>query len=76
MVYRGVVKNGVVVIEEGATLPEGTEVRIEPFARGETVPSEGPTLIEQFGNVIGTVPDLPSDMAENHDHYLHGAPKP
>jgi hypothetical protein len=21
-------------------------------------------------------PDLPSDMAENHDHYAHGKPKP
>ena len=33
------------------------------------------TLAEQLGDLIGSVPDLPSDMAEHHDHYLHGAPK-
>jgi hypothetical protein len=40
-------------------------------------PSEGqrPTLAERFADVIGTVPDLPSDMADQHDHYLHGTPK-
>jgi hypothetical protein len=75
MVYRGIVKNGVVVLGEGAELPEGTEVRVEPVAGGENVASEGPTLFEQFGNVIGAVPELPVDMAEHHDHYLHGAPK-
>ncbi|MHB1035721.1 MAG: hypothetical protein ACYC35_24450 [Pirellulales bacterium] len=75
MVYRGIVKNGVVVIEEGAKLPDGTEVRIEPLEQVEALPSEGPTLVEQLRNVIGTVPDLPPDMAEHHDHYLHGAPK-
>ena len=75
MVYRGIVKNGVVVFEEGVKLPDGTEVRIEPFARRESRPSEGPTLAEQLGNVIGAVPELPPDMAEQHDHYLHGAPK-
>jgi hypothetical protein len=75
MVYRGVVKNGVVVLGEGAQLPDGTEVRIEPIVPAESLPPEGPTLAEQFGSVIGTVPDLPPDMAEHHDHYLHGAPK-
>ena len=75
MVYRGVVKNGVVVLREGTGLPDGTEVRIEPIVRGENLPSEGPTLTEQFGNVIGMVPELPADMAAQHDHYLHGAPK-
>lgn len=75
MTYRGIVKNGVVVLKEGAGLPDGTEVRVEPIARDEGVPAEGPTLAEQFADVIGTVPDLPSDMAAQHDHYLHGAPK-
>jgi len=42
-------------------------VRVEP------VDSERrPTLAEKFRNVIGTVQDLPSDMAENHDRYVHG----
>lgn len=33
------------------------------------------TLEEQLGDLIGSVPDLPTDMAKHHDHYLHGAPK-
>ena len=75
MVYHGKVKNGVVVLEQGTELPDGTEVRVELFSQDENIPTDGPTLAEQFADVIGTVPDLPSDMAAQHDHYLHGAPK-
>jgi hypothetical protein len=75
MVYRGRVKGGVVVLETGASLPEGIEVRIEPVSPAGKGPAPGSTLAEQFADVIGTVPDLPSDMAAQHDHYLHGAPK-
>ncbi|MGI6415450.1 MAG: hypothetical protein ACOX1P_07245 [Thermoguttaceae bacterium] len=75
MAYRGRVKNGVVVFEQGTSLPEGTLVRIEAVRSAGEPPTEGPTLAEQFADVIGTVPDLPPDMAAQHDHYLHGAPK-
>ena len=33
--------------------------------------SWGQALLE----VAGTVEGLPSDYAENHDHYLHGRPR-
>ncbi len=75
MTYRGIVKNGVVVLGKTVEWPEGTEVQVEPIVRDETFLGNGPTLVEQFRDVIGTVPELPSDMAEHHDHYLHGAPK-
>ncbi len=75
MVYLGKVKNGVVVLENGTRLPDGTDVRVEPFSRDERAAAEGPTLAEQFADIIGTVPELPADMAAQHDHYLHGAPK-
>jgi hypothetical protein len=75
MVYHGKVQDGVVVFDKDAGLPDGTHVRVEPFVRDDGVAVEGPTLAEQFADVIGTVPDLPSDMAAQHDHYLHGAPK-
>ncbi len=71
MIYRGYVKNRVVVLEPGIELPEGTEVIVEPV----TTPPPRKTLAEQLGDLIGSVPDLPADMAEQHDHYLHGAPK-
>ncbi len=75
MVYRGLVKGGVVVFAEGAGLPEDTEVLIQPAPAAEEPAAHGRTLAEQFADVIGTVPDLPPDMAAQHDHYLHGAPK-
>jgi hypothetical protein len=34
-----------------------------------------PTLAQQFADVIGSAPDLPADMAAQHDHYVHGVPK-
>jgi len=75
MVYRGIVKNGVVVLGEGAMLPEGTEVQVEPVAGGASPAGEGLTLLEQLSDVIGSVPELPPDMAQQHDHYRHGAPQ-
>lgn len=70
MTYRGHIQNGVVILDEQLSLPDGTEVRIEPV-----VPTPRRTLAEQFADVIGTVPDLPADMAQQHDHYIHGTPK-
>ena len=70
MVYRGHVKGGVVVFDPEVQLPEGIEVSVEPI-----LPPPRKTLAEQLGDLIGSVPDLPPDMAEQHDHYLHGAPK-
>jgi hypothetical protein len=68
MTYKGTVKNGVVVLPPEAKIPDGTEVRVEPV-------EELPTWGEVFKDLIGSVEGLPSDLAENHDHYAHGAPK-
>ncbi len=72
MTYRGRVKNGVIVLDDSAALPEGTEVEIEPV-NGED--ERGPTLAERLQDVIGIAEGLPPDMARNHDHYIHGTPK-
>ncbi len=69
MTYRGHIQNGVVVLDEPVELIDGTEVRVEAVA------SSAKTLAQQFADVIGKAPGLPADMAEQHDHYLHGAPK-
>jgi hypothetical protein len=65
MSLEGVIQNGVVVFENGVRLPEGT--RVEVIVRS--------TLAERLLKHAGTVPDLPPDLADQHDHYLHGAPK-
>ncbi len=70
MEYQGTVRNGVVVVENGGALPEGTRVRVVPVTES---PRE--TLGQRLLKFAGTAKGLPSDMARNHDHYLHGAPK-
>lgn len=70
MSYLGEVRNGVVVLENGVSLDEGTKVHVEPVES-----STSPTLEEMFAPFIGVLEDLPSDLALNHDHYLHGQPK-
>ncbi len=72
-IYLGEIRDGVVVFEGPAPpLPLGTKVRVEPIAADE---QSTPTLAERLKSVIGSVTGLPSDMAEQHDHYLHGTPK-
>jgi hypothetical protein len=79
MHYRGHVKNGVVVLDEVATLPEGIEVKIE-------IPSEteGPPILDENGETLGQkllkhagkAVGLPADLAVNHDHCLCGTVEP
>jgi len=70
MAYRGHIQGGVVVLDDDVSLPDGTMVAIEPVESVRRM-----TLAERFKDIIGTVPDLPEDMADNHDHYIHGTPK-
>ena len=71
MPRRGHIRHGVVAPDEPFPWPEGTEVIVEVVG-----PARRTTIAERFRDVIGSVTDLPSDMAENHDHYAHGKPKP
>lgn len=79
MVYRGHVRNGVVVLDDPAVrLPDGAEVQIAVVAPAdESVAADkgdatlGQKLLRYAGKAIG----LPSDAARNHDHYLYGTPK-
>ncbi len=70
--YTGLVQNGVVVLDEGLPpLPEGTRVRVEPVDLKAATKELSQVLFE----FAGTGRDLPSDLAEQRDHYLHGKPK-
>ena len=77
MEYRGKVKGGVVILEEGAALRDGAEVRVREVSQpaAETKAENGQTLGQKFMKFAGRAQGLPSDAAENHDHYLYGAPK-
>jgi len=71
MTYRGQVKNGQIVLDDAARLPEGAEVKVDVMEDGDGKPSVWGELLK----LAGTVGGLPPDMAQEHDHYLYGTPK-
>lgn len=78
MTYHGHIENGVVVLEGGADLPEGLAVEVRAASVSVESEEEGVRPLsfhDRYRSFIGMGDDLPTDMAENHDHYLHGAPK-
>jgi len=72
MSYTGQVINGVVVLDPPVRLPEGANVRVEVLANNSVDDSSLTTNLLQWA---GGGRDLPADLAENHDHYLHGLDK-
>ncbi len=60
-------------------LPDGTRLEItlppESAVPDSATPTPRRTLAERYAKYVGLADDLPPDMAKNHDHYLHGAPK-
>ena len=70
MDLEGVVHNGVIVPDDTDALAEGTRVRIEPVKVGK------PTTFGQlFSDLVVDSPDLPNDLAAQHEHYRLGKPK-
>ncbi len=76
MTFRGEVRNGVIVLESGASLDEGTVVTVEAIQAAPDHDTAGEkTLLDRLRSVVGIAEGLPSDLAAQHDHYLHGRPK-
>ena len=76
MTYKGHTENGVVVLDEPADLPDGARVTVDVCGADEApAGGEVPTLAETLAPFIGKAVGLPTDAAENHDHYLYGTPK-
>ncbi|MBI1830456.1 MAG: hypothetical protein HYR84_03285 [Planctomycetes bacterium] len=76
MELTGVVTNGHVVLDQPCPIADGTQVTVrvaDPVAvKQETTPTAlGKRLLKH----AGTVPGLPEDLAQQHDHYIHGTPK-
>jgi len=72
--------DGLIHPPEGVFLPEGElEVSVRVKAKAATSPESlartRAWLLAFADEAEAAKPDLPSDMAENHDHYAHGAPK-
>ena len=71
MTYRGHVKNGVAVLDEPTSLPEGAEMEVDPSPEKDDQRAFGHFMIKWAGAIQG----LSSDLAKNHDHCIHGTPK-
>jgi len=63
------VENGAIRLPDGISLPDGSEVQV-------TIPDHviQPAFAERYAAYIGAAHDLPPDLAENIDHYIHGHP--
>ena len=70
MEMEGVVRNGVIVPDAESALPEGTRVRISIASDVATKP-----FGERFAQFKGAAGELPTDLAQQHDHYRLGTPK-
>jgi hypothetical protein len=66
MTCRAKVANGVVRLPPDVNVPDGTEVQV-------TIPDDTqPSFAERYASYVGMADDLPTDLASNLDHYLHG----
>jgi len=77
MTYRGHVLNGVVVLDDQVALPDGAIVSVELLSTSESQRPDGDnqSLVDRLHDFVGKIEDLPADFAEQHDHYIHGAPR-
>jgi hypothetical protein len=77
MVYRGHVENGAVQLDDVPVLPEGAQVEVRLLTGDfpEEPDQQIPSLYERLKDIVGKAEGLPTDLAKNHDHYLHGQAK-
>ena len=73
MSITATVENDTIRLPEGFHIPDGTQVMIETIDR--SAGSEDDSLSRCLLKFAGIADDLPSDLAANLDHYLHGHPK-
>ena len=68
----------VIVPDEPVDLPEGQRFRvtIEPVPKDRATQATMPDWVQRAIELSEQMPDdLPEDLAEQHDHYIHGTPK-
>jgi hypothetical protein len=64
-------------LDDAPVLPDGVLVEVRLLAEDSSCEAgeEVPSLYERLKDVVGKAEGLPPDLAENHDHYLHGQAK-
>jgi hypothetical protein len=74
MSFTATVENGTIKLPPGVNLPDGTQVWVESAVRPNVV-EETDSLSAFLESYAGCINSGLGDVAENHDHYAHGAPK-
>ncbi len=73
MSITATVENDTIRLPQGLHIPDGTQVLIE------TIEHSGEARVDSLARCLsafaGIADDLPSDLAGNLDHYVHGHPK-
>lgn len=67
---RALIPTGAVDLPKGATL----QLRVE-IPDQFSAPLQAESLSQGLLAFSGIMEGLPTDLSENHDHYLHGTPK-
>ncbi|HNR33137.1 MAG TPA: hypothetical protein PKI11_19765 [Candidatus Hydrogenedentes bacterium] len=77
MTCRGHVKDGVVVLDEPALMPDGAlvEIRVVDADIETDEDNDVAALQRDLLEFAGKFTGLPEDAARNVDHYLYGHPK-
>ncbi len=70
-----VFENGVFRPVQPVLLPEGTQAEVLLGPERSTNGDHDEPTLSGLLKFAGAANDLPADMAAQHDHYLHGAPK-
>ena len=73
MTLSAKVHNHTITLPAEANIPDGAEVQvIVPDAPPER---QTTSFFDSMRDLIGSIKDGPEDLAAEHDHYAHGAPK-
>ncbi len=76
MVYKGIVKGSVVILEENVKPLDGIRVKVIPMEETEIEPdfNADPFLnVDEWAPLL--IEDAPRDLAHQHDFYLYGKEK-
>lgn len=74
MSITATIENHMIKLPAGVHVPNGTQVEIRVIEALASVREEPGSFFETVRDLIGSV-EGPVDLAAEHDHYAHGAPK-
>jgi predicted DNA-binding antitoxin AbrB/MazE fold protein len=72
---HAIFENGIFRPTEPVELPDRCEVEITIHLQQTTTEHSTLVRLAEIGRQFPANPELPDDLAEQHDHYLYGLPK-